>query len=78
MRYSSNTEEFLPEDKLNDLVNRGVFSVLDYVTRHSQEMKDEYDLFCTYRGYAKTLKSARLFLDYWDEQLENGMAAENA
>ena len=63
--------EYYPEETLIDLVQRGVFGWVDYVTHYSEEWREEFTSFLAERG---ALAYIAFKEDILEEAMEQGLA----
>lgn len=66
--------KYLPEEVLIDLVQRGLFSWVDYVEHYSQEWREEFNEFLSQRGMPKNNANALAYIAYREDLLADAMA----
>lgn len=66
--------KYLPEEELVEKVQSGEFGWLDYINHHSPEWQQEFTSYCQEHGLTVDEESARSFMDYKDQLLEENMA----
>lgn len=71
------TEKYYSEDILVAKVQSGEFTMVDYINHHSPEWKEEYIAYCRKRALGMDEDSAKAFLDFKEEQMEEAMAEGN-
>lgn len=64
---------YYPEETLIDLVQRGVFGWVDYVTHYSEEWREEFTSFLTERGMELNDKNALAYIAFKEDILEEAM-----
>lgn len=72
-RKKNKRSEFYPEETLIDLVQRNLFSWVDYVIHYSQEWKDEYLSFVAERHMPKNNQTALAYITFKEDLLEDAM-----
>ena len=65
--------EYYPEETLIDLVQRGVFGWVDYVTHYSEEWREEFTSFLAERGMELKDKNALAYIAFKEDILEEAM-----
>ena len=65
--------EYYPEETLIDLVQRGVFGWVDYVTHYSEEWREEFTSFLAERGMKLNDKNALAYIAFKEDILEEAM-----
>lgn len=71
------TEKYYSEDILVAKVQSGEFTMVDYINHHSPEWKEEYIAYCRKHAIGMDEDSAKAFLDFKEEQMEEAMAEGN-
>lgn len=66
--------KYFPEETLIDLVQRGLFSWVDYVEHYSQEWREEFNGFLAQRGMPKNNANALAYIAYREDLLADAMA----
>lgn len=70
--------EYYPEETLIDLVQRGVFGWVDYVTHYSEEWREEFTSFLAERGMELNDKNALAYIAFKEDILEEAMEQDLA
>ena len=65
--------KYYPEETLIDLVQRGVFSWVDYVLHYSEEWREEFTTFIAERGMEMNDKNALAYIAFKEDILEEAM-----
>ncbi len=65
--------KYYPEETLIALVQRGLFSWVDYVEHYSQEWRDEFNEFLSQRGMPKNNANALAYIAFKEDILEEAM-----
>lgn len=65
--------KYYPEETLIDLVQRGVFSWVDYVLHYSEEWRDEFTTFLAERGMEMNNRNALAYIAFKEDILEEAM-----
>lgn len=65
--------KYYPEETLIDLVQRGVFGWVDYVTHYSEEWREEFTSFLAERGMELSDKNALAYIAFKEDILEEAM-----
>ena len=65
--------EYYPEETLIDLVQRGVFSWVDYVLHYSEEWREEFTTFLAERGMEMNNRNALAYIAFKEDILEEAM-----
>lgn len=65
--------EYYPEETLIDLVQRGVFGWVDYVTHYSEEWREEFTSFLAERGMELNDKNTLAYIAFKEDILEEAM-----
>jgi hypothetical protein len=63
--------DYYDEDTLISGIQKGHLNYLDYVTRLSPEMAQEFRSYCAEHGIRADNHAASRFLDYYDERLND-------
>lgn len=66
--------KYYPEEVLIDLVQRGLFSWVDYIIHYSEEWREEFTSFCKERGMEMNNRNALAYIAYREDLLEDAMA----
>lgn len=73
MSNSKPNHKYYPEEVLIDLVQRGVFTWVDYVLHYSEEWREEFTDFCRHRGMAMNDRNALAYIAFREDLLEDAM-----
>lgn len=65
--------KYYPEETLIDLVQRGVFSWVDYVLHYSEEWREEFTTFLAERGMEMNNRNALAYTAFKEDILEEAM-----
>lgn len=65
--------KYYPEETLIDLVQRGVFSWVDYVLHYSEEWREEFTTFLAKRGMEMNNRNALAYIAFKEDILEEAM-----
>lgn len=65
--------KYYPEETLIDLVQRGLFTWVDYVEHYSAEWREEFNSFLAQRGMPKNNANALAYIAYREDLLEDAM-----
>lgn len=65
--------KYYPEETLIDLVQRGVFSWVDYVLHYSEEWREEFTTFLAERGMEMNNRNALAYIAFKEDILEEAM-----
>lgn len=65
--------KYFPEETLIDLVQRGLFSWVDYIEHYSQEWREEFNSFLAQRGMPKNNANALAYIAYREDLLADAM-----
>lgn len=65
--------KYYPEEILIDLVQRGVFSWVDYVLHYSEEWREEFTTFLAERGMEMNNRNALAYIAFKEDILEEAM-----
>lgn len=68
---------YYTEETLIDLVQRGIFSWVDYVTHYSPEWEEEYYSFLREMGFSKSNQTALAYIAFREDLLETQMEEGN-
>lgn len=69
-------KSYEPEEQLNELLDGKEITHLEYIARHSKEMREEYAEYCKYNGFSvEEEESAEAFLKWRDDEFERAMEA---
>lgn len=66
--------KYYPEEVLIDLVQRGLFSWVDYVEHYSPEWREEFNSFLAQRGMSKNNSNALAYIAFKEDILQEAMA----
>lgn len=78
LHRSTKTHKYYTEETLIDLIQRGIFSWVDYVIHYSPEWHEDYLSFCREQGVAMSNQTALAYIAFREDLLAEGMAAGNA
>lgn len=73
-RRGRSGHRYYTEETLIDLVQRGIFSWVDYVTHYSPEWEEDYYDFCREMASAMTNESALAYIAFREDLIQDGMA----
>ena len=60
------------EEKLNEQLNNGEMTYVEYIEQHDEDVRDEYEQFCKDNGLdPKAEESAMEFIDIREELLDS-------
>lgn len=74
----SDKHKYYPEEKLIDLVQRGIFTWVDYVLHYSEEWHHEYTEYCNQRSMPINNNTALAYIVFREDLLEEAMIDGNA
>lgn len=66
--------KYYPEEVLIDLVQRGLFSWVDYVEHYSPVWREEFNEFLAQRGMSKNNSNALAYIAFKEDILQEAMA----
>ena len=66
--------KYLPEEVRIDLVQRGLFSWVDFIEHWSEEHRQEFNEFLAQRGMAKNNANALAYIAFIEDLTEEAMA----
>ena len=66
--------KYYPEEVLIDLVQRGLFSWVDYVEHYSPALGEEFNEFLAQRGMSKNNSNALAYISFKEDILQEAMA----
>jgi len=65
--------KYYPEETLIDLVQRGIFSWVDYVLHYSEEWREEVTTFLSERGMDMNNRNALAYIAFKEDIIEEAM-----
>ncbi len=65
--------KYYPEETLIDLVQRGIFSWVDYVLHYSEEWREEFTTFLSERGMDMNNRNALAYIAFKEDIIEEAM-----